>query len=214
MRIVAMFFVTVFMILVCGRGYSESPPVVETVIPTDLCKEALADKPAAERKYKGKTVELSAKVFGSGSHVADGPYATLLTGNKDFIVCPWFDKNQEKTVLALKKGQVVFIRGKVSGFTVIKKDGSVFFSLDDCVVLKVEPSDEEKTANAQKEAAKQKAKAADNEAKAAGSLGFAREYAKNGKTEMAIEKLQILIKDYPDTEAAAEAKVLLEKIKR
>jgi S1-C subfamily serine protease len=58
-----------------------------------------------------------------------------------------------------------------------------------------------------------KAVAARAEAIAAGKLAFAKDLLKDGKTEKAKDRLDAIVKDYPDTPAAAEARTILAKLK-
>jgi S1-C subfamily serine protease len=58
-----------------------------------------------------------------------------------------------------------------------------------------------------------KADAAKQENAAAGKLSFAKEFISAGKKDKARERLEDILKNYPTTKAAAEAKTLLESLK-
>ena len=126
----------------CGGGGQSTRPSktqkqdeVENVNVVGLCKNYLADKSAADRKYRGKTVELSGTVHTAkwSPNKEEGLFVVLETGTKEFVVTAWFDKKHEKEVLGFQKGQVLRVRGKIGDVTIIKKRGEVFVSLDECV---------------------------------------------------------------------------------
>ncbi len=74
----------------------------------------------------------------------------------------------------------------------------------------------EKKEQAEKDAAaaKLKAKLKANETAAAGLLTIAREFADRGQTDKALDRLRKIVKDYPDTKAAGEARDLVKKLER
>jgi TolA-binding protein len=72
-----------------------------------------------------------------------------------------------------------------------------------------------KAAAKAKPAAKEKAEAGDKDEQAAASkLNLAKDLADNGKTEKARERYQDIIRLYPKTKAAEEARELLDKLKK
>jgi TolA-binding protein len=76
-------------------------------------------------------------------------------------------------------------------------------------------SAKDKAAAKAKPAAKEKAEAGDKDEQAAASkLNLAKDLADNGKTEKARERYQDIIRLYPKTKAAEEARELLDKLKK
>jgi hypothetical protein len=122
-----------------GSSQQASPPKanIENINATDLCKTYLADQPAAERTYRGRTVELSGVVYAAewSPNKEEGLFVILETGINQFVVTAWFDKRHEKQILGLRKGEIVRVAGKVGDVAVMKNRGEVFVSLDECVTI-------------------------------------------------------------------------------
>lgn len=100
------------------------------VTPAQLFAEYEANDIAADRKYKGKVLQMTGTVDNISRDILDTIYVTLKAGNATFfrIQC-FFDDGSEEAVAKLSSGQSLTIRGRCDG-----KFGNVM--LKDCAIVK------------------------------------------------------------------------------
>jgi hypothetical protein len=111
-----------------NTGASSTPTPAPTVVDTKaFADEFNANQVAAENKYKGKSVQLTATI----TNITDSGLSFQNVSSKEFdltqIACNTTDKNQ---LVSVKNGQSVTVVGKVSGQTI----GVI--GLDDCSIVK------------------------------------------------------------------------------
>jgi hypothetical protein len=72
---------------------------------------------AADRSYKGKTLDVAGSIANIGKDILGSPFITLATGDQLGNVQCTFGRGRkdEAIVAALNKGQAVVVRGKVDG---------------------------------------------------------------------------------------------------
>jgi hypothetical protein len=96
---------------------SNSSTAAITVTATALTKEYDDNEIAADQKYKGKTVQITASVKDIGKDILNEPYITFSDG-KEFslggVQC-YFKRDERDKIGSLKKGQKITIQGVVDG---------------------------------------------------------------------------------------------------
>lgn len=97
-----------------------SPSVAQPdylVSPQQIVAEYDANEIAADNKYKGKIVRITARVEDIGKDIMDSPYITF-SDNQQFstrgVQC-YFKKSEAAKLADVRKGQQVTIQGKVDG---------------------------------------------------------------------------------------------------
>ena len=104
----------------------------------DLCKAYLADQTQAARDYRGKSFQADGIVRATkwSPDKEEGLFVVLETSVKTNVVTGWFDKKDQKAVLALRDGQRAVIRGKIGDVVVIKEREEVVVTLEKCVIVR------------------------------------------------------------------------------
>lgn len=112
-----------------GRVNVMTEPAIQ-ITPRQLFAEYEANDVAADRKYKGKVLQMTGTVDSISRDILDTIYVTLQAGNATFfrIQC-FFDDSSEEAVAKLSSGQSLTIRGRCDG-----KFGNVM--LKDCAIVK------------------------------------------------------------------------------
>jgi hypothetical protein len=105
---------------------SSSKPSVITISAPAIVKEYLDNEVAADHKYKGKIVRMTAKIKDIGKDILGDPYITFSDGEEysfRSVQC-FFKKSEQAKIGTLRKGQTVTIDGTVDGLmmNVLLKD--------------------------------------------------------------------------------------------
>lgn len=112
-----------------GRVNVMAGPAIQ-VTPGQLFAEYEANDIAADRKYKGKVLQMTGTVDTISRDLLDTIYVTLKAGNATFVqIQCFFDDGSEDAVAKLSSGQSLTIRGRCDG-----KFGNVM--LKDCAIVK------------------------------------------------------------------------------
>lgn len=84
---------------------------------------------AADEKYKDKLIQVTGKIDKIFREVMGHPYVTFKVDKYFDHVQAVFDKDEEKNITKLKKGQTITVRGRCKGKTI-----NVW--LDECIIVK------------------------------------------------------------------------------
>lgn len=93
----------------------ESRTVSYSVSAKEIFHEYKDNEVAADNKYKGQVVVVFGQIDSIGKDILDQAYVALGTGELIGSVQCFFDKNKEKSVAQLHKGQSLSIKGVVTG---------------------------------------------------------------------------------------------------
>lgn len=89
---------------------------------------------AADEKYKDKLIQVTGKIDDIFREVMGHPYVTFEVDKYFGHVQAVFDKDEEKNIAKLKKGQTITVRGRCKGKT-------INVLLDDCIIIKKQITD-------------------------------------------------------------------------
>jgi len=107
-----------FAISACSKDHTELESMY-TLTPTEILGEYKNNEVAADDKYKGKVITISGKVQSIRSGFLGGPKVSLVDEGSGFLglnsVDCEFKEEDSKTLLSLKVGDVVSIKGLVKG---------------------------------------------------------------------------------------------------
>jgi hypothetical protein len=102
------------------------------ITPSKLCADYNANELAADHDYKGKILDLSARIEDIDREpLSDRAYLTMDCGIITDVWC-YFDKAYESQLIPLKKGDYVVVRGTLAG-----KDMFERISLEHCTSAEV-----------------------------------------------------------------------------
>jgi tRNA_anti-like len=180
----------------------EAREAVEVGAPVLLAQYA-ANEVASDGLYAGRLVEVTGMVSRVGRDNTGTAYVALRGGRPSETSCVqcFFDRRQERELAPLGPGQEVVIRGRCDG-----KSGNVL--VRDCEFVP-EPSGPLPAKTGGPKLRAPQGQAAMAEGQAAQKLEFALNLARGGKGDKARQRCEEIIKTYPDTRAAADARNLL-----
>ena len=126
-----------------GAGVDRSPaPTTKPADPigdvdlAQIIEDIRTDKRGGPDRHKGRIVEVSGTVYSAawGPDKREGVGVVVTLPDKNAAGC-WFDPKSAKVALAIKKGDQVRIRGKLTGGSADKK-GGVIIQVEDCELVK------------------------------------------------------------------------------
>lgn len=118
-----------------------APPPVLVVDAGELCWAFQADRAAAERRYQGKVVELSAAVARPPGRNPAAPPFVALTAGALYRLSASFREELGDRFAELKTGATVRVRGTLVRAVIDRADSTVTVTLDDCTLLDVRPAE-------------------------------------------------------------------------
>jgi hypothetical protein len=105
-------------------------PVSARLSAVDLCSNYEANEISADDRYKGKVLAVTGKVESIGKDILDDMFVVLAGSNEEYsmvgVQCS-FSNSQKSTLISLRKGETVTVKGRCDGkMMYVQLKGCVF----------------------------------------------------------------------------------------